>query len=153
MLVASEEVGDDVVTTFRHPSPKIHSATRAPTLQPVGARPTIGNYRTGPRVWWKRGFCPFPRFTLNRSVISQFEGHMCQIAHCAFFNFAFFFSKYHLTWLNSLPKYAHNFIGNYLDWEGGTTPGWFWQFHRILANYEILSAVGYRQFLNNSQNV
>ena len=35
MLVASEEVGDDVVTTFRHPSPKIHSATRAPTLQPV----------------------------------------------------------------------------------------------------------------------
>ena len=32
MLVASEEVGDDVVTTFRHPSPKIHSATRAPTL-------------------------------------------------------------------------------------------------------------------------
>ena len=50
MLVASEEVGDDVVTTFRHPSPKIHSATRAPTLQPVRARPTIGNYRTGPRV-------------------------------------------------------------------------------------------------------
>ena len=85
-IVRREVVGDDVVTRSRHPSPRIHSATRATTAlnfctaaaQLYPPRSTIGNYRMGPPVWWKRSlcrFCPFHRFTVNRSLISQFQDY------------------------------------------------------------------------------
>ena len=52
---------------------------------------TIGNYRMGPPVWWKRRlchFCPFHRFTVNRyALITQFQDYHFGPRYCCCYLF------------------------------------------------------------------
>ena len=68
MLVASEEVGDDVVTTFRHPSPKIHSATRAPTAHCTVSPPPLAIIERGRWFDGKGAFAAFAHFTASPPI-------------------------------------------------------------------------------------